>query len=262
MNTTTSTPAPILRRFNNIVYQYASVTSTNDVARELAESGAGEGTTVVAEEQTAGRGRFGRSWLSPRSEGLYHSLILRPDIPPSDAPVLTLVAAVALAELVRERYHPAVDIKWPNDVLIRERKFAGILAEAEMVHNALSYVIIGIGINLNQTSFPPEVAAQATSIKLETGRVSDPDEVRQKLYFKLDAWYDLFLRQGAADIIRQWCELSSYAEGKSVKVITGDRTIAGVTRGLTPDGALIIETSTGDRETILTGEVQSLRKKE
>jgi BirA family biotin operon repressor/biotin-[acetyl-CoA-carboxylase] ligase len=262
MNATMSQLALLLRRFNNIVYYYASVTSTNDVARELAESGAGEGTTVVAEEQTAGRGRLGRAWVSAKSEGLYHSIILRPNIPPSDVPVLSLVVAVALAELVSERYPLAVDIKWPNDVLMGERKFAGILAETEIAHNAVAYVIIGIGINLNQTFFPPEIAAQATSIRLETGRTSDPDEFRQKLYFKLDAWYDLFLRHGAAEVIRRWCELSSYAEDKSVKVMTGDRTIAGITRGLTPDGALVIETATGGRETILSGEVQSLRKKQ
>ncbi|MBI3951833.1 MAG: biotin--[acetyl-CoA-carboxylase] ligase [Acidobacteria bacterium] len=255
-----STPAPILRRFNNIVYQYASVTSTNDVARELAESGAGEGTTVVAEEQTTGRGRLGRTWLSPKGEGLYHSIILRPDILPSNAPVLGLVVAVALAEFVRERYQLATDIKWPNDVLIRDRKVAGILAEAETSPNGIRYIMAGIGINLNQTSFPPEVAAQATSIKLETGQTSDPDEVRQKLYVKLDAWYDRFLGQGAAEVIRRWSELSSYAEGKAVKVITGDRTISGITRGLTPTGALIVEPPTGEWEAILTGEVQRLRK--
>lgn len=262
MGGTTSIPAPILRRFNNIVYQYASVTSTNDVARELAETGAGEGTTVVAEEQTTGRGRLGRTWLSPKGEGLYHSIILRPDIPPSDVPVLTLVAAVALAEFVHEQYQLVVDIKWPNDVLIREGKFAGILAEAEIKRDHLDYIILGIGINLNQTSFSSDIAAQATSIKLETRQSSDPDEVRQQLYVKLDTWYDRFLRQGAAAVIRRWCELSSYAEGKLVKVITGDRTITGVTGGLTPAGSLIVETPTGARETILTGEVQSLRKTE
>jgi len=258
----TSTPAPTLRRFNNVVYQYASVTSTNEVARELAETGAGEGTTVVAEEQTTGRGRLGRAWLSPKGEGLYHSIILRPDTSPSGVPVLTLMAAVALAEFVREQYQLMVDIKWPNDVLIRQWKFAGILAEAEVKRDHLDYVILGIGINLNQTSFSPDIAAQATSIKLETGQPSDPDGTRQKLYVKLDTWYDRFLKQGAAEIIRRWCELSSYAEGKSVKVITGDRTITGVTCGLTPAGSLIVETPTGERETILTGEVQSLRKKE
>ncbi len=257
-----STPAPKLRRFNNIVYHYASVTSTNDVARELAECGAGEGTVVVAEEQTAGRGRLGRTWLSPKSEGLYHSIILRPTIPPSDLPVLSLVIAVALAELVSQQYQLTADIKWPNDLLIGDRKFAGILAEAEVKHHRLAYVISGIGVNLNQTSFPPELAAEATSLKLETGRAIDADDFRQRLYVQLDAWYDLFLSQGASDIVHRWCQLSTYAEDKPVKVVTCDRTIVGVTRGLTPEGALIVETPTGARETILSGDVRSLRKKQ
>lgn len=254
-------PDPQLRRFNNIVYYYASVTSTNDIARELAESGAGEGTVVVAEEQTSGRGRLGRSWASPKGEGLYHSIILRPNIPPSDAPVLNLVIAVTLAELVSEQFQLTVDIKWPNDVLIGERKFAGIMAEGEFKKESIDYVITGIGVNLNHTSFPSDITEKATSIKLETGQTSDLDAFRQGLYRKLDARYDTFLDQGSSQIVRRWCELSSYAEGKSVKVITSDRTITGLTRGLTPNGALLVETSTGDLEIILTGDVRSLRKK-
>lgn len=257
-----TTPAPIFRRFNNVVYQYASVTSTNDVARELAELGAGEGTTVVAEEQTTGRGRLGRAWFSPRGEGLYHSIILRPNLAPADVSVVTLVAAVALAELMREQYQLMVDIKWPNDVLVRERKLAGILAEAEVKRDRLDYLILGLGINLNQTSFPPDIEAQATSVKLETKHTSDLDEVRQQLYLKLDAWYDRFLKQGATEITRRWCDLSSYAQGKLVKVIAGDHTITGVTCGLTPAGSLIVQTPMGVRETILSGEIHSLRKTE
>jgi BirA family biotin operon repressor/biotin-[acetyl-CoA-carboxylase] ligase len=249
----------MLQRFNNIVYRYDSVTSTNDVARELADSGAGEGTTVVAEEQTSGRGRLGRTWLSTKNDGLYHSIILRPDISPSDAPVLTLVIAVALAELIQEQYHLPVDIKWPNDILIGDCKLAGILAEIEIATDRLAYVIAGVGVNINQSSFPPEMALYATSLKLETGQTIDLDDFRQKLYVKLDAWYDTFLTQDATEITRRWAELSSYAEGKSVNVITGDRTISGATRGLTPAGALIVETSDGIRETILSGDVQKLQ---
>lgn len=251
----------MLRRFNNIVYRYDSVTSTNDIARELAEVGAGEGTTVVADEQTCGRGRLGRSWLSTKDDGLYHSIILRPPVPPSEAPVLTLMLAVALAELIRDQYRVPVDIKWPNDILVGDCKLAGILVETEAAEDRLRYAIAGIGVNVNQGSFPPEMALHATSLKLETGRAIDLDEVRQKLYVTVDAWYDTFLTEGATPIIRRWSELSSYANGKSVQVIIGDRTITGTTRGLTPAGALIVETSDGTHETILSGDVQNLRER-
>lgn len=251
----------MLRRFNNVVYRYDSVTSTNDVARELAEVGASEGTTVVADEQTRGRGRLGRSWLSTKNDGLYHSIILRPPIPPAEAPVLTLMLAVALAQLMREQYRVQADIKWPNDILVGDCKLAGILVETEVMEDRLLYAIAGIGVNINQASFPPDMALHATSLKLETGRAVDVDEVRQNLYVTLDAWYDTFLREGAAPIIRRWSELSTYATGKPVQVVIGERTITGTTRGLTPVGALIVETSDGIQETIFSGDVQNLRER-
>jgi len=236
------------------------VTSTNDIARELAESGATEGTTVVAEEQTAGRGRLGRTWISPKGEGLYHSIILRPNILALDAPLLNLVIAVALAETVKQQYQVPVDIKWPNDVLIQQRKFAGILTELKTADDRVEYVIAGIGVNLNQTSFPPEISNQAISIRLATGKISDVDELREKLYFKLDHWYDSFLTNGAQGILDRWCELSSYAQDKRVRVVTGDQMITGRTRGLAPRGELMVETAAGELETILAGDVQSLRE--
>jgi BirA family biotin operon repressor/biotin-[acetyl-CoA-carboxylase] ligase len=251
-----------LRRFSNIIYRYSVVTSTNDIARDLAEAGEAEGTTVVAEEQTAGRGRLGRTWTSPKGEGLYHSVILRPGIAAADAPLLNLVIAVALAEMIQERYQVPVDIKWPNDVLIRQRKVAGILTELKTVNDHVEYVIAGVGVNLNQTVFSPDLMGYATSLRLETGRMSDPNELRENLYFKLDHWYDSFLTHGAEGTLNRWRELSSYAQGKSVRVIIGDRTITGLTRGLTSQGELIIETADGDLETILVGDVQNLRERE
>jgi BirA family biotin operon repressor/biotin-[acetyl-CoA-carboxylase] ligase len=251
-----------LRRFNNQIHRFPLVSSTNDVARELADSGAEEGTTVVAEAQSAGRGRLGRSWVSPKGEGLYHSIILRPKVPATDAPLVNLVIAVAIAEAIHEGCQLAVDIKWPNDLLIEDRKLSGILTELKTINDGVDYIIAGIGINVNQMSFPPELGQAATSLRLVSGRPWDIERIRGQVYSRLDRWYDSFLTGGSQGILDRWCQLSSYAFGKLVRVVTGDRSITGLTRGLTPKGELLIETPLGGWETILAGDVQGLRASE
>ncbi|MCS7156386.1 MAG: biotin--[acetyl-CoA-carboxylase] ligase [Blastocatellia bacterium] len=237
------------------VYRYDSVTSTNDVARELAEAGAEEGTTVVAAEQTAGRGRYARRWHSPKGEGLYHSIVLRPPVPPSRAPLLGFVAAVALAETMREEYSVLADIKWPNDVMIGGRKVAGILLELETEDDRVKYVILGVGVNINQASFPQEIADVATSLRRETGMTYDVERFRQRFFARLQRWYEIWKAEGETRILQRYERLSSYVRGQHVNVLCGERRVRGRSCGLTPIGALRVETEDGRQEIILTGEV-------
>ena len=196
---------------------------------ELARGGAPEGTTVVADEQTAGRGRRDRRWFSPRGEGLYHSIILRPSIPPESAPLLTLLAAVGLSDTLRSGYHIESDIKWPNDVLIQGRKCAGILLEMEPRDREVGFVILGIGVNLNQRGFPPEVAPGATSLFLEIGRDSNVEEFRERLFEQMADGYEAFQAAGPRWVIDQWMERSTYAEGRAVWVELGRMKLSGTT---------------------------------
>lgn len=234
--------------------RFDSVSSTNDVARELAVSGASEGLCVIAREQTAGRGRQGRSWASSPGEGLYLSLILRPQVSASDSAMITLAAAVAVAETLRLDFQAAADIKWPNDVLVRGRKICGILVEAAIEGNRLQYAVMGIGVNIAQRSFPDQIGAGATSLALETGRTILPEEFAEVMLPRLEHWYAAAMSR-PDQVIGRWEELSGSAHDCLVRVESPDGSVEGVTRGLTATGALIVELATGERREIVSGEV-------
>src|SRR5438067_12880473 len=153
-----------MSRLGSAILRFDSLRSTNDLARELAEQGAPEGTAILAREQTRGRGRQGRAWASPMGEGLYLSVILRPMLAPSQAAILTLAAAVAVAETLLADYALAVDIKWPNDIHARGKKISGILIESAIEKNELEYVVLGVGVNLGQREFAGELQMVATSL--------------------------------------------------------------------------------------------------
>lgn len=235
--------------------RFDSVSSTNDVARELAVSGASEGLCVIAREQTAGRGRQGRSWSSPPGEGLYLSLILRPQVNASDSAMITLAAAVAVAETLRQDFQAAADIKWPNDVLVRGRKICGILVESAIEGDRLQYAVMGIGVNIAQHSFPDQIGDGATSLLLETGRVISPEDFVEALLPRLEHWYAAAISQ-PDHVIARWEELSASAHDCLVRVESSDGSLEGVTRGLTAAGALIVELPTGERREIVSGEVR------
>ncbi|HKY06366.1 MAG TPA: biotin--[acetyl-CoA-carboxylase] ligase [Blastocatellia bacterium] len=237
--------------------KYDSVASTNDIARELALSGAVEGLAVVAAHQTAGRGRQGRAWVSPPGQGLYLSLVLRPQVHPSEAPIITLAAAVAVAECLRLDFDLAADIKWPNDLLVAGRKICGILLETATERETLQYAVLGLGVNLRQQSFPEELRETATSLLLETGRIIDAGEFLPPLLDRLDTWYRASVTR-PSEVIARWEALSSYARDCRVLVATGSGMLEGVTRGLTARGGLLVE-SQGECREVLSGEV-TLRK--
>lgn len=231
-----------------------SIDSTNLLAAELARGGAEEGTTVLAEQQTAGRGRLGRSWVSPARLNLYCSVVLRPAIPPLEVPRLTLVAGVAVAEAILSTAAVPARIKWPNDVLIDGRKVAGVLTELEAEADRVRFVVVGIGVNLNATAgdFPPELRDKATSLALASGAPVDRVAFTARLLSALDGAYELFLRGGFAALRHRYEKLHSLT-GREVTV-DGKPPLTGTVRGVDDAGALLVE-SWGEVQRVVSGEV-------
>lgn len=240
------------------ILHFESLPSTNDKAREMAQSGADEGIAIIASQQTAGRGRHGRSWDSPPGHGLYVSLILRPSIEPADFSVITLAAAVATHETLTQVYRISADIKWPNDVLARGRKICGILVESAIESGKLLYAVMGIGVNLGQPDFPEELKQSATSLFIESAHRVAPTDFFERLVIPLDEWYRKAIADPAA-VIARWEAVSTYARDCPVRVEAADSIIEGTTRGLTEKGALIIELANGEIREIVSGELK-LRK--
>lgn len=240
------------------VLRFESLPSTNAEAARRAGEGAAEGLCVVAREQTAGRGRLQRQWISPKDAGLYSSIVLRPQFPQDAWSLLTLMAAVAVNDALREACSLETDIKWPNDILANDRKLCGILAET-VETPAGRAVVVGIGINLTKHSFPEEFEAVATSVETATGRIHKLDTLLDALIVALEKHYSpLKEADGSETIIREWCARSSYAEGKLIRVVESNETLVGTTRGLERDGALRVETPSGIR-VVRAGDVTSVR---
>lgn len=238
------------------VLRFESLPSTNTELSRLASEGAEEGVSVVADEQTAGRGRLQRAWSSPRGAGLYFSILLRPKIPQNYWPLITFMAAIAVGDALREAAGVETDIKWPNDLLSGERKICGILAEAIDTPDGRA-VILGIGINLTQNAFPPELANVATSVAEAGGRAADRDVILAALLDALSRWYALL--ENPAQIVDAWSNRSSYAMGKLVQVSNGDDVWQGTTSGIEPDGALRLRTASGEIKLVRAGDVHSIR---
>jgi BirA family transcriptional regulator, biotin operon repressor / biotin---[acetyl-CoA-carboxylase] ligase len=240
-----------------IIHHFTSIDSTNDYLKEMVDEP--EFTCIVADEQTAGRGRRDRSWHSTPGDGLYLSVLLRPKSSSSKISLLSLMAGVAVAETLIQREVAGVDIKWPNDVLLNERKLCGILVEGASVGQNSLRVILGIGVNLNHRSFPFELSQTATSLAIESGERVDINQFRDQLLEHLGGWYERWNHGEERSIIDRCQELSSYARGKKVIVMRDHDQIAGETAGLTETGALRVITVNGELKTILAGEVMRLR---
>lgn len=233
-----------------------SVGSTNDEARALAAAGAPEGTVVVAEEQTGGKGRLGRRWESPRGTGVWLSVILKPPLPPAEVSPLTLVAAVAVAEAIERATGLRPGIKWPNDVLVNGRKVCGILTELSAEVERINHVILGIGINVNlgSTDLPEEVRGSASSLAAEAGAPVSRARLAGELLSRLDYWYRVFLRQGF-DPAREVWKRYSVTLGRPVTATGRTSRIEGTAVDVDASGALVIETPEGSRQRVLAGEV-------
>jgi BirA family biotin operon repressor/biotin-[acetyl-CoA-carboxylase] ligase len=219
-------------KIGTVIYALSACPSTNDVAKRLAQAGSEEGIVVMAEEQTAGRGTRGRAWHSPRGRGLYLSIILRPRR--ADLSLLPLLAGLACAEAMREATGLEVKLKWPNDVLWEGRKLGGILCESEYLGSRASFAIVGIGLNLDQrrSDFPEEFRAEATSIRLASGKTADRMAIERALFSALDRWYGLFRRGRKAEIVRAFELKLAVPVGKGVSVATEKGSLKGVFRGI------------------------------
>lgn len=251
--------APLLKgtRFDHHIHHYYKIGSTNAVAMEAASAGAHEGAVVLAEQQTAGRGRGAHEWHSAQSMGIYCSVVLRPALPPSDALILSLAAGLAVHAAVLEiDSRVAPDLKWPNDVLLEGKKFCGILTEMNAEATRVRHIVVGIGINVNQASFPPELQERATSLRLATGREWSRVELCAALLKSLDREYRNLLQKAGAheSILRRFQEQSSSARGRQVRIVENG-SFEGVTEGLDLRGFLQVRTAHGVRS-VLSGTVE------
>jgi BirA family biotin operon repressor/biotin-[acetyl-CoA-carboxylase] ligase len=240
------------------ILSFESIDSTNLEAMRQAKAGAPEGLCIVAREQTRGRGRLDRSWESPRDAGLYASIILRPEFEMNAWPLITLMTSLAVYDALMRACDLRADIKWPNDLCVKDRKLCGILAETVETDQGLA-VIAGIGINLLADALAT-VSAEASSVESATGTRPDGERILTELMSSITERYDL-LKTGAGreHTIREWCLHSSYANGRRVKVALNSESFEGTTRGLEADGALRVETADGNIRMIRAGDVTGLR---
>jgi BirA family biotin operon repressor/biotin-[acetyl-CoA-carboxylase] ligase len=247
----------ILHRAPFVIHHFTTLRSPSDTLKSMSDAPAF--TVVTADEQTAGRGRRDRSWYSPPGDGLYLSILLRPVAPVLSPSLISLLAAIAVAETIIDLGVREVDIKWPNDVLIDGRKVCGILAEGATSGNQSSCIVVGIGVNLNQHNFPEEIAEVATSLFLSTKETMDAARFRDHLLTNLERWYELWHSGADLRIIERWEELSSYAKHRQVRIETEGEEIVGETVGLAGSGALLVRTPDGQVRAILAGQVSRLR---
>jgi BirA family biotin operon repressor/biotin-[acetyl-CoA-carboxylase] ligase len=233
---------------------FDTIDSTNTEALKQARQGAGEGLCIVARQQTAGRGRHGRTWVSEKDAGLYFSIILRPKIETKLLPLITLMTGIAVHDTLQE-FGLKPDIKWVNDVLVDEKKISGILAETTETDDGVA-VIVGTGINIRPSEHQPETA---TSIEAEVGSgVVAPESLTNTLVRFLTYFYDV-LKAEPSQTVAEWRRRSTYFAGKTVRVKLGEKTITGVTDGLEPNGALRVKDELGNVTIVQAGDVESLR---
>ncbi|HWR14415.1 MAG TPA: biotin--[acetyl-CoA-carboxylase] ligase [Terriglobales bacterium] len=250
---------PALRNtiFARRVHHYFRIESTNTEAMQAAAAGAPEGSVFLAEEQTAGRGRGGHSWTSPPSTGIYCSVVLRPALSPGDALLLSLISGLAVAEAVRQVSGITPDLRWPNDLMIGDKKFCGILTEMNAEVTRVRHAVVGIGINVNQPEFPPDLAEIATSLLTEGKRECSRVELTAALLQSLDREYKALTSDPATarkQIFERFEHSSSYARGRHVTV-DEDGGYEGITAGLDERGFLLVETFKGTK-TVLSGTVR------
>jgi len=240
------------------ILRYDTLDSTNTEAANQARLGADEGLCVIARQQTAGRGRRGRSWVSDPDLGLYFSILLRPKLEAKFLPLITLMTGVAVHDAL-EKFGLKPDIKWVNDILIENDKISGILAETIETKSGIA-IVVGIGVNLTSSSFPEEIAETATSIEMETGRLVSSDELAETLTRFISHFYLILSEErGPVEIIKHWQHRSSYFSGKHVRVTLNGEPFDGVTDGLEKNGALRVKTSDGSVTIVQAGDVERLR---
>ena len=229
--------------------------STNIQARRLAEAHAPHGTLVVSDRQDGGKGRRGRSWASPSGVGIWMSLILRPEIAPSSASMLTLAAALAVREGIQEETGLSPLIKWPNDLVLNGKKICGILTEMSTELMEIQYVITGIGINVNQKEFPPEIRDTATSLSLEAGRSFRRSSLIAAILKAFEKDYAAFLKTGDLSLLLEEYNACLVNRGKEVCILDPSGEYRAVAEGIDESGSLLVTLPDGTRREIISGEV-------
>jgi BirA family biotin operon repressor/biotin-[acetyl-CoA-carboxylase] ligase len=235
-----------------VISYYPVIDSTMPEAARLAAAGCGPGTLVVADHQTAGQGRYGRYWHSEPDCGLYASIVLRPTLSSSSLPVLMLALGLATAEAIARSTGLACDLRWPNDVLIHDKKVAGILVQLQE-----RFVIAGVGINVNHAEFPPDLAHLATSLRLASGHEQSREDLLIALLPAVESFCRMLVDGGKDAILNMFYRASTYARGKRVVVEAVDGSIEGTTAGLDPSGFLMIEQDDGTKRLIVAGGVRA-----
>ena len=245
------------KTLGKMIHYEESVETTQKIAHTLADDGVPEGTLVVAEEQHGGKGRLMRPWYSPKYSGIWMSLILRPKIPFQQAPQLTLLAAVAVAQAIEHTTNLKPQIKWPNDILINRKKVTGILTEMQAESDRIHSVIIGIGMNVNQqkNDFPEELQDIATSLLIEGQNKVSRARVIQEILVRIEALYEQFLEEGFLPIKKLW-ESYAISLGQEIKATTVNNVIIGKAIGITDEGVLLLEDSSGKVHSIYSADIQ------
>ncbi len=245
--------------FGKRFYHFFKTDSTNRVAIELAYAGEPEGAVILAEAQTEGRGRAGRKWHSEQGTGIYVTFLLRPRLSPVQAPLLTMLAGLSLHSAILAQTGLNAELKWPNDILIDGKKLGGILTEMHAEPSQVRFVIVGIGLNVNQEKFPAELLSIATSLCKESGKSHSRLELLVRLLREFETDYNRFLREGPSYVVGRFREVSQFADGKRVRVDTGRDSYSGRTAGLSAEGLLLVTKDDGETVTVVAGDVSEVR---
>lgn len=248
-------------RFGHTIHYHQAVSSTQLLARELAEEGAIEGTVIVAEQQVKGKGRLGRLWHSPYGKGVWMSTILRPDTPIQLAPQLTLLTAVALTEAIRQTTALEVGIKWPNDILYKGKKLCGILLESVAEDQRLKYVIAGTGIdvNLSESDYDEELLSKATSLRIELGKPVDREKLIEAFMIRWEQLFRQYEQEGFEVIAQLW---GSYALslGQRIRITTAQESYYAIPLKLTERGSIIVKLDDGEEREIFSAEMGEVKQ--
>ena len=237
----------------NIVY-FDEIDSTNNRAKELGEKDGAHGTLFVADRQVAGKGRRGRVWESPKGISIYMTILLRPDLIPTKAPMLTLVMAQSVAEGIREVTGMETGIKWPNDIVMNKKKVCGILTEMSTQMDYINYIVIGIGINVQNESFPEEIGEVATSLRIESGKKQNRAAIIEAVWEEFEKYYDIYLKtEDMQGLVGEYDQKLANMN-KQVRVLDPKDPYEGTARGITPKGELIVDTWEA-RKLVSSGEV-------
>ena len=244
-------------RFGHPIHYFEECPSTQPIAHKLAQENAADGTIVICEEQTAGKGRLSRVWKSSKGKGIWMSVIIRPDIPPIKAPQFTLIAAVAVTRAIEDVANVRAEIKWPNDLLINGKKCTGILTELQADIDRVQAIILGIGVNVNQDmeDFSEDIQHIATSIKMVSGIHVDRGELVARILHHLEIYTDLYVKHGFEPLKLLW-ESYSGTLGKRIKAVMIHSEIEGVALGITSDGVLQVRTDDGKVHGIYSADIE------